>query len=275
MACRYRTRIVGLASLIFIVIELCGCDTARRVDQNRVIAPPNQASGYGLVFAEEFNSLNLSPYGTGAFSWYNGLWWQAPSPPGNVTIANGALALAWTKGQKPDDTSVTTLSRDSHYYHAWRYGYFEVRMKWDTVRGAWPAIWMLPVQAANGATDAGELDIFEGQGSAPHAFYGTIHEWKQQKDVRNNKGSNVFHLPAWVDLSQFHTYGAMWTPGRVTWYFDNEPLFSASTYPIFDSQNYYLILGSQEGVNWNYGDLTGVAASRFDVKVDWVHVWQK
>jgi beta-glucanase (GH16 family) len=135
---------------------------------------------------------------------------------------------------------------------------------------------MLPVQAANtGAVDSGELDIFEGQGSTPNFFYGTIHEWKQRRDVRNNKGSNVFQLPPGVDLSQFHTYGAMWVPGKVTWYFDNQPLFWAATYPVFDTQNYYLIAGSQEGVNWNYGDMTGVSASRINVDVDWVRVWQK
>jgi beta-glucanase (GH16 family) len=266
-----------LISLAFACIATCSCNTAaRNIGPNSATTPPSQASGYTLVFADDFNSLALSPTGSGEFNWYNGLWWQPPSPPSNFNVANSILTLTWTKGQKPDDTSVTTLSRYGRRYHTWRYGYFEVRMKWNTVRGAWPAIWMLPVEAANGATTAaGELDIFEGQGSTPHIFYGTVHEWKQQRDVRNNKGSNVFELPASVDLSQFHNYGALWTPGRVTWYFDNRPLFSAPTYPVFDTQNYYLIIGSQEGVNWKNGDLTGVTDSRIDVDVDWIHVWQR
>ena len=266
-----------LISLVFACLETCSCNTAAcNVSPNSATIAPNQASGYTLVFADDFNSLAISPNGSGEFNWYNGLWWQPPSPSSNFNVANSILTLTWTRGQKPDDTSVTTLSRDGRRYHSWRYGYFEVRMKWDTVRGAWPAIWMLPVEAANGAaTSAGELDIFEGQGATPRIFYGTVHEWKQQRDVRNNKGSNVFNLPAGVDLSQFHNYGALWTPGQVTWYFDNQPLFSAPTYPVFDTQNYYLIIGSQEGLNWKYGDLEGVSASTINVEVDWVRVWQK
>ena len=277
MGCSSCKRISGLVFLILLSVALWGCNTANpRPDQNGGITPPSQASNYSLVFSDDFHSLALSANGTGAFNWYNGLWWQPPAPASNITVANGILTLAWTRSQSPNDTSITTLSRDAHYYHAWRYGYFEVRMRWDAVRGAWPAIWLLPVQAANtGAVDSGELDIFEGQGSTPNFFYGTIHEWKQRRDVRNNKGRNVFQLPASVDLSQFHIYGAMWIPGKVTWYFDNKPLFSVATYPVFDTQNYYLIAGSQEGLNWDYGEMTGVSASRINVDVDWIRVWQK
>jgi hypothetical protein len=67
----------------------------------------------------------------------------------------------------------------------------------------------------------------------------------------------------------------LWTPGRVVWYLDNQSLFSASTYPVFDVQDYYLIIGSQEGANWTYGDLSGVSSSNIAVNVDWVRVWQK
>jgi hypothetical protein len=60
----------------------------------------------------------------------------------------------------------------------------------------------------------------------------------------------------------------------VTWYFDNQALYSFPTYSIYDQQDYYLIIGSQEGANWSYGNLTGVTASQIDLNVDWVRVWQ-
>jgi beta-glucanase (GH16 family) len=239
-------------------------------------SPPPQANDYVLVFSDEFDRLNLSPNGSGAYTWYDGLWWEKPVPAAHVMVANGILTLRWSRGQKPDATSVTTFSRDGRHYKGWRYGYFEVRMRWETVPGAWPAIWMLPVQHfQDRATHVGELDIFEGQGSTSRVFYGTIHEWKQRQDVRNNKPWNHYRLPAGVDLAHFHTYGLLWQPGRVTWYFDDQALFSAATYSIFDEQDYYLILASQEGVNWKYGDLQGVGASQIGVQVDWVRVWQK
>lgn len=233
--------------------------------------PPPQAAGYLLTFSDEFDKLNLGPNGTAAYTWHNGLWWEKMVPDSNIATANGILTLKWSRGQNPNATSVTTLHRK-----AWRYGYFEVRMRWDAVPGAWPAIWMLPVQNfQNRATDIGELDIFEAQGADPHAFYGTIHEWTDRQDIRSNKPINHYQLPASVDPSRYHTYGLLWRPGLVTWYFDDQALFSAATYPIFDQQDYYLILASQEGVNWQYGNLQGVTASQIEVQVDWVRVWQK
>jgi beta-glucanase (GH16 family) len=84
-----------------------------------------------------------------------------------------------------------------------------------------------------------------------------------------------FVLP--VDLSQFHTYGALWTPGHVSWYFDNRLLNTVETYLIFDDlqQSYYLILGSQEGANWTPGNTSGVSATSIWMQVQWVHVWQR
>ena len=153
-------------------------------------------------------------------------------------------------------------------------------MKWDVTTGAWPAFWMIPVESNWGATEFGELDVFEGQGDPAdaHTFFGTIHDWVVTNgttvDVANNNGQNAYVLPSAVDLSQWHTYGVLWIPGRVTWYFDDNPVFSALTYPIFDEQEYYLIFSSQEGVNWTGGDTTGVTANELNLYVDWVKVWQ-
>jgi hypothetical protein len=239
-------------------------------------SPPAQAAGYKLVFSEDFDTHNLSPTGDGNYTWYKGIWWEKPPPAENISIANSVLELNWRKGQTPDDTSITTLSRDIRHSRFWRYGYFEFCMRWDTVPGSWPAIWLMPLQNANtnSAKEAGELDIFEGQGSIPHTFYGTIHDWIDGKDAKNNKGSNYYQVSNAVDLSQYHVYGLLWVPGRVTWYLDNQALFSASTYPVFDVQDYYLIIASQEGENWTYGDMSGVTSSKITVNVDWARVWQ-
>ena len=93
-------------------------------------------------------------------------------------------------------------------------------------------------------------------------------------DVANNSGRNYRKIRG-VDFSQWHTYGALWVPGHVTWYLDNRRLFSAPTYPIFDRQSFYLILAAQEGGNWQAGSMSGVAARSLNLEVDWVKVWQK
>jgi beta-glucanase (GH16 family) len=239
-------------------------------------SPPTQAAGYGLVFSDEFTSLNLSPNSYGNYNWYNpGMWWQSPAPYANISGSSSILNLNWTNGQSPANTSVATCAKDGSYCRAWRYGYFEARMRWDTVTGAWPAIWMIPKQGITcGGCEQGELDIFEGQGATPQTYYGTMHDWNSSTGNHNNS-NNAYNLGSSVDLSQYHTYGVLWVPGKVTWYFDNQPIISWPTYSVFDQQDYYLIIGSQQGVNWSYGDLTGVNANTIATNVDWVRVWQQ
>jgi hypothetical protein len=240
---------------------------------NFQISPPPQASGYKLMFSDDFNSLSLSPNGLGTFNWYNpGMFWESPAPYSNISASNSTLGLLWKNGQGTSDTSIATAAKDGSSSHSWRYGYFEVRMRWDTVTGAWPAIWLIPTQGITcGGCEQGELDIFEGQGVTPTVFTGTIHDWNSPTG-HHSSGKN-FNLGS-VDLSQYHTYGVLWVPGQVTWYFDNQALYSFPTYSVFDQQNYYLIIGSQEGANWSYGNLSGVTASQMGVNVDWARVWQ-
>ena len=243
------------------------------------IAPP-QAKGYKLVFADDFDTLDISPDGTGAHTWFEGVWFnQKHAPLRNIFAASSILSLRWERGQDAPDTSVTTLSRDKRQFSAWRYGYFEARMRWDAVPGAWPAFWLIPVQNAtaqdlyDGTRESGEIDIFEGQGDRPHTFYGTIHDWVNRQD--NASKLNSFELTKDVDFSQFHVYGLLWTPRQVTWFLDNRPLHSEKTPAIFGKQDFFMVIGMQEGVNWRYGDLSGVTAPSMTLQIDWVRVWQK
>jgi beta-glucanase (GH16 family) len=242
-------------------------------------APPPQAQGYKLVFADEFDTFDLSPDGGGVHKWYEGVWFNHQhASRQNIFAANSMLSLKWDRGQGAVDTSITTLSPRIQNYAAWRYGYFEARLRWDVVKGAWPAFWLIPVQDAtgqafyNGTRESGEIDIFEGQGDHPHVFYGTIHDWVNLHDHASR--NNAFSLPSNVDLSQFHTYGLLWTPGKVIWYLDNQPLHSESTPAIFDRQDFFLVLSMQEGEDWKAGNLSGVTASSMTLHIDWVRVWQ-
>jgi hypothetical protein len=74
--------------------------------------------------------------------------------------------------------------------------------------------------------------------------------------------------------NNYHTYGVLWVPGKMKWYFDNKEVLTAQTYPILDSQDYFLILGMQEGVNGGYGNTQGVTANTMAMNVEWIHVFQ-
>jgi beta-glucanase (GH16 family) len=241
---------------------------------------PQQDPAYKLVFSDDFNTLDLSPDGLGIHAWYEGVWFNKKHAPlANISASSSVLSLVWKSNQGSADTSITTLSQDFQNLHGWRYGYFEARVKWNPVTGAWPAIWLIPVQDATGQSiysgvrESGEIDIFEGQGDHPDTFFGTIHDWVNFGD--NASKNNAFQLPAGTDFSQFHIYGMLWSPGTVTWYFDNQPLHSENTAAIFDKQDFFLVLSMQEGANWTSGNLSGVTSSDMTLNVDWVRVWQK
>ena len=96
------------------------------------LTPPPPAAGYRLVFNDEFDSLDLSPDASGNHTWYANVWFNhKPRPIQNISVSDGILHLKWTRGQKSDDTSIESASPDGRYFHAWRYAYFEARMKWD------------------------------------------------------------------------------------------------------------------------------------------------
>lgn len=244
------------------------------------ILPPAQISGYSLAFSDDFNSLDLSPNGSGAYTWYESVWWDTRIPDrSQVSVGGSILSLSWQRGQSSANTSITTFAHDKSQGRTWRYGYFEARMRWDVVKGSWPAFWLIASQDAtgqniqDGVKDTGEIDIFEGQGAYPTIFYGTVNEWiNDQHANRNNP--NWYALPAAISSSEFHTYGLLWVPGKLTWYLDNQPLFSAPTPAVVDAEDFFVVLGSQEGVNWQPGSLNDVTAQKITLDVDWVRVWQ-
>jgi hypothetical protein len=242
---------------------------------------PAEALRYKVVFADEFDGSILTRDGDKRGRWTQGVWFSSQIAPLENISANGSvLSLTWTRSQSAPDTSITTLAADRHHAQAWRYGYFEVRMRWNPVNGAWPAIWMIPVQDAtrenvyDGVRRSGEIDIFEGQGDQPRKYFGTVHEWVDSR-VDQASRDNSFSLPPDADMRQFHTYAVLWVPGKVTWYFDNRPLHTEKTPPVMDKQDFYLVLTMQEGMGWKVGDTSGSTADRMTMDVDWVRVWQR
>lgn len=241
------------------------------------LTPPPQANGYNPVFSEDFSSFDLSPDGYGTHDWYPGIYFNAAKPlPGSITVRNSILNLQWSRYNGQTNTSIEGCAYKANHCNTYRYGYFEAKMKWDADTGAWPAFWMISEQGIWGEPHVGELDIFEGQGNDPAHYYGTINEWNGPYDLvtTNSPSNNRFPLPARKDFSGWHTYGVLWVPGKVTWYFDDVELGSAVTPAIFDQQDYFVVLGMQEGNFWQMGNLAGVSSEALKLNVEWVRIYQ-
>jgi chitodextrinase/beta-glucanase (GH16 family) len=236
---------------------------------------PIAGQGYRKVFGDEFAGLDRSV-------WDDHIWYDEVPHPNWLnfqTVHDGELDLVsrandlfggCTRLCYPMNT-VTTLSSGKSF----QYGYFEARMRWTKGAGAWPGFWLLSTgwaKTGSCSTPAGELDIFEGQGTEPNVFYGTIHRDSANRCGGDQQNGNNYQ-PVGADLTAgFHTYAALWTPTQVTWYLDDKQLHSAPTYST-DNQPMFLMLQMWSG-GWTSDPNTTTPAD-LHTEVDWVRVWQK
>ncbi len=161
----------------------------------------------------------------------------------------------------PEIARLTRLNRGTGPSTLFNLGYFEARMKMNSVAENFSAFWLESSEHAR--TNVAlfcELDIFEYFQNG--VYVGSMHNWTQPTEEHN--GNNWHPLPSGTDFSQFHTYGVLWTTAEVTWYFDDQPLMSWPTYDICKTQDMFLILGAQSHGGPNDVDMTG----------DWVHVFR-
>jgi beta-glucanase (GH16 family) len=251
---------------------------------------PIAGLGYHQVFRDDFNTLDPS-------IWDNHIWYDEEANP------------AWTGFQEVDSSGILHLRTSRDFIGStgkpypmntlttqtsgltFDQGYFEARMKWTGGNGAWPAFWLFsyrhatndawpdvnPLCALNGLAPelcaSAELDAFEGQGSEPQSFYGTIHsnscDCYGLPDLQN--GNNL--VDAGLDLTQgFHTYGMLWTAKQITWYLDGKALMSALVYDTTD-QPMFLLLQMWTG-GWTQ-DPDATTPDTLETQVDYVQVWQK
>jgi beta-glucanase (GH16 family) len=217
-----------------------------------------------MVMDEEFNSLKPE---------WGALWWQPTSPPNSTYVQDGVLNLVSRRSQGYQDISLSTESATSS--GRWKQGYFEARMRWTKGAGAWPGFWLSSYahsQRIKCPPLNAELDIFEGQGTEPDVFYGTLHENTNSPCGVADATNDGYH-PLSTDLTAaFHTYSVLWTLTDVIWYLDEVEVARTPAYASTD-QELFIILQM-----WIGGWTSGTNASTPDelkTEVDWVHVWQK
>ena len=255
-------KISGLLALL--IFSVCSCLAQ---------TPPPQASASGythLAFDDEFNSPNtISPDGTGNYNWYRTNIFGSPAlPASGYSVQNGYLEIN-------TDTSgysygLATVS-PQNTVQAWQHGYFEARILFcsSCSQGqGWPSFWSTSIERATGqipmSAPVGELDFFEYYvGGGYQAYLTTVHQSTGTSKGQQN-GNNAPTMPQNTYYGDWHTYGCLWTPNEVRWYFDNNLVTTVQTgpytpYTAVEQEKMFLILGT--GVKW-------------PMYVDYVHVWQ-
>ena len=221
-----------------------------------------------LVFSDDFKGkrLNTKKWNRVRYEPGNRADWRRyqSSDDELVTVNGNSTVSLWgkfgpyTSQNDPEGTAegyaCGGIFTDQSF--AFQYGYVEVRAKFDSAQGAWPAIWLMPTDGSSWPAK-GEIDIMEHLNS-DNTVYQTIH-YKNASGGRTSKalrqGAAVFDSAR--DREAFHTYGVEWTEEGVTFYMDGKVTGSCPTeennpnWPFNMEDNpFYLLLDMQLGGSW-------------------------
>lgn len=254
-------------------------------------APSNQ--GMRLVWSDEFDRPGLPdttrwtyhvgdgcdlPMGCG---WGNQeLQYYTNARLENARVEDGKLIIEAHK-EDFESRQYTSARLITQGRGAWRYGRIEIRAKVASVRGSWPAIWMLPAAGAYGQgayggwPHSGEIDIMEHVGYMPDSIFANTHTFSHN-GMRGNDKPGGIRIPN--AKSEFHVFALEWYPDKLDFFVDGQKFH---TYPKSDSyeswpfdQPFYLVLNLAVGGGW--GGKKGIDESAWPQRfeVDYVRVFQ-
>lgn len=242
-------------------------------------------SDFALTFADEFDSLDLWDGQTG--TWDTNYWWGAPNgstlPNNNelqwyidhdygptaavnpFSIADGVLTI--TAEQAPE--AIRPEINGFHYSSgmltsyesfAQTYGYFEIRADMPEGQGLWPSFWLIP---ADGSWPP-ELDVIELRGQNPNDLILTAHSEASGDHTIDDRIAHV------ADVGGFHTYGVLWGPEEIVWYYDGTEVGRTAT-PADMHEPMYMI------ANLAVGGIAGAPAENLatpgEMKIDYIRVY--
>lgn len=254
---------------------------------------PPAYPGYRLVWADEFDKDGRPDakhwtYERG-FVRNNELQWYQPE---NARTEKGFLIIEGRREKKPNPryeagsgdwkrnrefAEYTSTSMTTSGLHSWKYGRFEMRGRFETRPGLWPAFWTLGVDGewpGNGEIDI--MEFYRGRILA-NVAWGTDRRWVAKWDAVS-KPVTEFNDPDWD--KKFHVWRMDWDENYIRLYVDdmllNETDLKKTLNP--DGKNpfhqpHYILLNLAIG-GQNGGDPSGTRfPTRFEV--DYVRVYQK
>ncbi|MBK8520073.1 MAG: glycoside hydrolase family 16 protein [Chitinophagaceae bacterium] len=239
----------------------------------------NTAGGGGgtpsLVFSDEFN-VNGAPdpakwgydIGSGSGGWGNNEVQYYTSRPENAIVQGGVLKINAIKENYSGSayTSARLLSKGKYSF---KYGRIEVRAKFPTGVGTWPAAWMLGDNINTvGWPACGEIDIVEHLGRDLNKIYGTLHY--PGRSGGNANGNTILVPDA---TTAFHTYAVEWSALTIKIYVDAQLFHTVSNSTAIPfNQNFFILLNMAMG--GNFGGAVDPAFTNATYEIDYIRVYQ-
>ncbi|HEX7969724.1 MAG TPA: glycoside hydrolase family 16 protein [Stellaceae bacterium] len=241
--------------------------------------PPRQARAAGmttLAYADDFDSMSTidvtgKAKAHGQYKWYNA--GDYAGPRNAYSVRDSMLTIAVPAGGAAAEIGTCNAR---HAGVSFQYFYAESRFAWEPVDNNWPCFWGICIEHFDGTGDGGlgmELDVVEmggrsfipGSGSSP-GMLTTLHTTAPGAPTVNK---HSFGVKLDFDPKQLNTYGALWVPGRVMWYF-NDRLISSYDYhqPYWDGPHNHIALGFGSNGAW-----PNSSPPAWKMHVDWVRIW--
>ena len=171
-----------------------------------------------------------------------------------------------------------------------QYGYFEIRCKLPTHKGAFPAFWLQHSSDVEGKKFYDEIDIFEyswwitspespnrntpGIGSKRCYTCGIYHN-DTDNTYRDNSYGRVYPtIPSnSTDLDEYHTFACEWMPDHVIWYFDGIVMNEYHEKENIPQRPMYLKVNYAIDSYYRHGDTKWTGTD--EMVIDYIKVYQK
>jgi beta-glucanase (GH16 family) len=207
-----------------------------------------------------------------------------PKKPNAYQDGSGRLVLEARKEPSGKWTSARLKTFGLRRFH---YGRIEARLRLPYGPGLWPAFWMLGVDISTaGWPGSGEIDIMENvPGDVPGGLgVDTIKATLHGPGYSGVGGyGQVVKLPKGGHVDDgFHIYGAIWSPGKISFYIDDwtKPYFTATKKGlpkgapwVFDKP-FFAIMNLAVGGSWPR-DPNASTPDPARVLVDWVRFYRR
>jgi len=244
---------------------------------------PNYIPNLTLSWSDEFDGTAVNTdfwtFETGATGWGNNELQNYTTSSNNSQVTGGKLIITALKVDENTQVGSYTSARIvTRAKKEFQYGRMEIRAKLPSGRGIWPAIWMLGSNFSTAGWPAcGEMDIMEYVGYEPNTVYATVHT--PAGSGANANGSSMSLTSCEED---FHNYGLLWTPDKLTFYVDSiDNIVHTYAPSVKTLQNWpfdqaaFFILNMAVGGNW--GGVQGIDNSIFpqSMEIDYVRVYQE
>lgn len=256
-----------------------------RVDPNALEVDTELLNDYELVFSDEFTGSSID-----ASKWNTSYLW------GDDLVINNELQHYVDVNNEPDfgynpfsfdgeNLIISTIRTPSELlekangqqylsgvitsYDAFKftYGYVEARAQVPVGKGYWPAFWLLNAYYDK---DRPEIDIMEFIGDNQDTAYHTYHYFDANGELRSTHSEPTFPIDYSAD---FHTFGAEWEPGRITFYVDGIARHTVVD-PKVSSEEMYILANTAIG-GWWPGDPDETTPFPGEYKIDYIRAYQR